>query len=97
MIDLLMVLSTKESGPVAEQLVNACVRRQKRSAVFITGDAATLAGDERYLAMFQSTDTAIVCAESWEGSSAKRKCLVELGSQTDHSRLAGEANKILSL
>jgi hypothetical protein len=97
MIDLLVVLSNKKSGPVAEQLVNACARMEKRSALFITGDAAELAGDKRYDAMFQSTGTAIVCAESWDGSASEQKCLVQLGSQTDHSRLAGEADKIMSL
>jgi len=97
MSDLLLVLSNRNSGPIAQQLVSACNRSDKRVAIFLTGDAAVLAGDNRFSTTFANAQAAIVCAESWELSASQETCLVQLGSQTDHSRLAADANNIISL
>ena len=61
-----------------------------------------LAGDADLGEQLAALETAIVCAESWHAdvdadATDSRKCCVELGSQTDHSRLVGLAKKIVSL
>jgi len=96
-IDLLVVVARVGGGPIAKQMLLACERKHKRTAIFLTGEAAVLAGDSEYSQVYSNAVAAIVCAESWHSAKLTVDCLMELGSQTDHSRLVGDAEQIVSL
>lgn len=98
--DLLVVLSQKDSAPLLKPILEAAKRKRIKVAVFLTGQGAGLACQKQLGEQLAMLDTAIVCAESWqiyENEIADAMCRVEFGSQTDHSRLVGDVQRVLSL
>lgn len=100
--ELLLVLSTEGAAPFVPPILAAAARKNLRVAIFLTGKGAALACASKLGLQFSTLENAVVCAESWQqyanlDSNAEPKCMVELGSQTDHSRLVGDASRVLSL
>lgn len=101
--DLLLVLSTRAAKPLALGLLSAAERKQLRVAVFLTGQGAVLAAYSELGRLLSNLSSAVVCTESWEACKANSEfesdseCGAELGSQTNHSQLVGNAIKVISL
>jgi hypothetical protein len=95
-IDILIVVSTPDASSYLEPLLLATLRADCKVAVFLTNDGVKLASATAYADLLNKVETAVVCSDSWANHANGESCTVTLGSQTDHSQLAGCANKIIS-
>ncbi len=96
-LELLIIISTPESGDIANELGKAARRRDINWAVFFTNDGVLTLADREFAKTVSSASQAIVCQESWQHHMAACDCPVELGSQTNNSALASKAQHIVSL
>lgn len=96
-VELLLVVSRAESDTIVLPLLNAAIRQGVTAAVFLTSEGSRLAVEPWFGALAEKCHSAIVCAESLNGWTDESRSLVTLGSQTDHSRLAAQAARIVSL
>ena len=96
-MNLLFVVAHGESGAYLRGLTDACWRNDVKYSVFFTGDGVrTLFGPE-IAASAGSAAEAVVCEHSWSQTMKGRTCPLALGSQTDHSRMLGAADRVVSL
>ena len=93
---LLITVTRPNSEPILRNLLQACARKACEVCVFFTGQGVHLLEDEGVLTALAEAVEAVACAESWK-ESFQHDCPVTSGSQTDHSRLIGEAQHVLSL
>ncbi len=96
-MDLLIVVSHPDAGPIITPLAKACGRAGLKWAAFFTNDGvATLMNDDLVDALKSASDAA-VCQESWALHLNGKKCPITLGSQTTNSALVSQTNRVLSL
>ncbi len=95
-MDLLLVLSSRESGAIATGLMRALDRAGARVECFLTNDGVELLNHPEFLTAIAGAARAVACEHSWNlhGSG---DCPVERGSQTIHSSMMGEAKRVISL
>lgn len=95
-MDVLLVLTSRESGPIATGLIRALDRAGARWQCFFTNDGVELLNHPEFLTAIAGTARAVTCTHSWDiyGSG---DCPVERGSQTIHSSMMGEASRVISL
>ena len=95
-MDVLLVLSARDSGPTVTGLVRALDRAGAHWECFITNDGVELLNRPEFLAAIAGSARAVACEHSWDihGSG---DCPVERGSQTIHSSMMGEASRVVSL
>ena len=93
---LLITVTRPNSEPILRNLLQACGRKACEVCVFFTGQGVHSLEDEGVLTALAEAAEAVACAESWK-ESFQHDCPVTSGSQTDHSRLIGEAQHVLSL
>ena len=94
---MLLITITQPNGEfILRNLLQACARKACEVCVFFTGQGVHLLEDEGVLTALAEAAEAVACAESWK-ESFQHDCPVTSGSQTDHSRLIGEAQHVLSL
>lgn len=91
------VVSTRGSASVLAPLLGACCRRGIDWGCFFTNDGVKVLADAAVLEHLSVATRAVVCDASWTRYMAGRDCPVELGSQTDHSAMLGEARRVVSL
>jgi len=96
-LNILLVVSSSRCAHVFIPLLQALKRKKVSVAVFLTGSGAHLLNDQHVVDLIEHSKEAVVCSESWQQHSTEKKCPVSLGSQTDHSRLVGEASRVISL
>ncbi len=96
-MELLIIISSRDSGPIVTPLAAACGRSGISWAAFFTNDGVATLVDENLVKALGSASKAIACQESWNEHMAKNHCPIELGSQTGNSALVGTAKKVLSL
>lgn len=96
-MQLLIVVSTPQAGPILVGLIEACRRRGAECGVFFTNDGVKSLGDAAVRTVMRWADRAVVCENSWDRHMEGQNCPVERGSQTDNSLMAGHASKIVSL
>jgi len=97
-MDLLITVSNASSGNILVPLLQACVRRGCSWQVFLTHEGVKVLDRTDVAELLQSyRDSAIVCHDSWLQYSPDRDCPVTVGSQTNHSAMAGRAKRIVSL
>ncbi len=96
-MNLLIVISTAQSGPIADALGRAAQRAGITWGVFFTNDGVCTLSDQNFVETINGASKAIACAESWQQHMGEAACPVEAGSQTNNSALVGEAEHIVSL
>ncbi len=96
-MELLIVISTPQSAPIARGLGDAALRAGIGWGVFLTNDGVRVLSDPAIARTLSKATSAYVCKESWKKHMGDDECPVELGSQTHNSELAGEAKRIVSL
>lgn len=96
-LKLLIIVSTSKSGDIANKLGKAALRRGITWAVFFTNDGVQALTDKEFAKTVSLASQAIACQESWQHYMPTSDCPVELGSQTNNSKLAGKAEHIVSL
>lgn len=95
--DVLLVITSRDSGKIVMPLLHALKRKSVSTAVFITGNGAQILNDSDAVKTLKQWPEVVVCSESWQQSGGGETCPVTLGSQTDHSRLMGIASRVVSL
>ena len=93
---LLITVSRPRSESVLKNLLGACRRKTCDVSVFFTGRGVQLLEDNEVLHALGDIKEAVACADSWKAS-YQFDCPLTSGSQTDHSRLIGEAQHVVSL
>ena len=96
-MDILIIVSNSESGPIASALALAASRAHASWGVFFTNDGVRILGDDAVVAAMQGAKNAVACHESWCTYMAEKLCPVEEGSQTNNSALVAQAARIISL
>jgi len=93
---LLITVSRPRSEFILRNLLGACRRKAYDVSVFFTGRGVQALEDNEVLGALGDIKEAVACTDSWKAS-YQFDCPVTSGSQTDHSRLIGEARHVVSL
>jgi hypothetical protein len=96
-IDLLIIVSIAESGPVLLPLARACRRRGLHWTCFFTNDGVRVLEDPAIVEAIKYADAPIACEHSWTRYAGDRTCPITLGSQTDNSAVVARARKVIGL
>lgn len=96
-MEILFIVSTPKSGAIFAGLANAALRREVCWGAFFTNDGVCCLADPELGDVIARATQAIACAESWQAHMGSAPCPIELGSQTNNSRLVGGAHHIVSL
>ncbi len=98
-MDVLIVVSTQAAADIFAGLAAACERSNCQWSVFFTNDGVLTLKDEAIDTLSRSATNAIACHDSWSRYCGEHDAPVnvQMGSQTNHSELAGIAKRIVSL
>ncbi len=97
-MDLLITVSNPASSSILAPLLRACVRRGCSWQVFLTHEGVKVLANNDVLQLLQvHSENAVVCHDSWQQFGSGGDCQVTVGSQTNHSEMAGRAKRIVSL
>ena len=94
---LLFVVAHGASGACLRGLSAACRRNAVAFSVFFTGDGVRTLSAAGTVEHARHAAEAVVCEHSWRQVMKGRTCPLALGSQTDHSRMLGYADRVVSL
>ncbi|HCA26477.1 MAG TPA: hypothetical protein DEP05_02335 [Betaproteobacteria bacterium] len=93
----LFLVTAPDAARILVPLVRACRRQGAPWACFLTHDGVRVLERDDVRAIITDAIRAVACEYSWERFMGTQACPVELGSQTDHSIMVGEAARIVSL
>ena len=96
-MNLLFVITHGESGACLRGLADACRRNGAAYSVFFTGDGVRALSAPHTVERAEHASEAVVCEHSWSQVMQDETCPLALGSQTDHSRMLGCADRVVSL
>ena len=96
-MNLLFVVAHGASGACLRGLSAACRRNGVAFSVFFTGDGVRTLSVPDTVDHARHASEAVVCEHSWSQSTMDGACPLSLGSQTDHSRMLGRADRVVSL
>ena len=98
-MSLLFVVTHPQSGACLAGLGAACIRKRVDFSLFFTGDGViTLHRNRQCLEdILNHAKEAVACEFSWRQKMNDHTCPITQGSQTDHSRMLGLAEKVVSL
>lgn len=97
-MDLLITVSNSNSGALLAPLLRACIRRGCEWQVFLTCEGVRVLQETELAALVQPyREHTIACHDSWQQFGTASECPVTIGSQTNHSEMAGRAKRVLSL
>ena len=96
-MNLLFVVAHGESGAYLRGLTAACRRNGVEFSVFFTGDGVRSLSAPDTVERARHASEAVVCEHSWSLLMKAGTCPLALGSQTDHSRMLGCADRVVSL
>jgi len=96
-MNLLFVVAHGESGAYLRGLSAACRRNGVAFSVFFTGDGVRTLSTPDTVERARHASEAVVCEHSWSRLMKGGACQLSLGSQTDHSRMIGCADRVVSL
>ena len=96
-MDLMFVISNPEAGTYLGPLLAACERRGLHWSCFFTNDGVRAVMHDKVRSLLPRAAQAAVCGDSWKRFMGDADCPIEVGSQTEHSALVAEAEKIVSL
>ena len=93
---LLITVTQPDSENILKNILQACSRTACAVSVFFTGQGVQSLANHDVLTALSEAAEAVACADSWK-EFFEHDCPVISGSQTDHSRLIGEATQVMSL
>ncbi len=96
-MELLIIISTPSSTPIALGLARAANRAGIKWAVFFTNDGVNILQRPDVAEAMAGATTAVACQESWQSFMGDLPCPVQLGSQTNNSLLVSQTRRIISL
>lgn len=96
-MELMIIVSSREASPILAGLARACNRRGLEWACFCTSHGVQVLGDHGVRQALEKATNSMACELSWSRYMGDARCPVELGSQTEHSALAGRAARVVSL
>ena len=96
-MEILLMLTHPDAGPVAAGLARACDRAGIEWGVFVTNDGVRALADSATAEALGRAPRAIVCQESWSAHMQGAPCPLTEGSQTNNSALVAEAARVVSL
>ena len=94
---ILFIVAHGASGGYLRGLSGACRRQEVEFFVFFTGDGVRALSDSAVVDCAGHAAEAVVCDHSWGLTMHGAPCPLTLGSQTDHSRMLGYADRVVSL
>jgi len=96
-MNIVITVSRNESRGLVCGLTRACRRNNVDYSLFFTGAGIGTLDDAAVIECSTFASEAIACEFSWEEQRAREQCPVEIGSQTDHSRLLKTADRLVTL
>ena len=93
----LFIVAHEDSGGYLCGLSGACRRKGVEFSIFFSGDGVRVLYDPAVVACAGYAAEAVVCEHSWSQAMERQSCPLTLGSQTDHSRMLGSADRVISL
>ena len=96
-MNLLFVVAHGGAGACLRGLSAACRRNGVAFSLFFTGDGVRALSVPATVERARHASEAVVCEHSWSQVMEGRACPLALGSQTDHSRMLGCADRVVSL
>lgn len=97
-MDVMVHVTTPESGPIASPLMRALSRAGIDWGCFVTNDGVRLLRDDAFVTALAGARRAVVCEHSWEKAGGTAPdCPIELGSQTINSAMMADAARLISL
>lgn len=94
---LLFVISHPKTGDALKGLIGACRRDRISFDCFFTGEGVGQIHDLETINLLGDAEQAIVCEYSWDKEFPEHQAPIERGSQTDHSKMIGVADRVVSL
>ncbi len=95
-MNVLFVVTHPNAAPYLHGLSGACARSGVAFSVFFSGDGVRSLLDPNVLQSMSHAHETVACEHSWNQKTSQ-PCPVTLGSQTDHSRMIGSAERVVSL
>ncbi len=97
--NILFVISHPDASTYLIGMGAAAIRKGIEFSLFFTGDGVAVLtnSDHGLQKTLDAANEAIACEHAWKNRQGKSNCPVVLGSQTDHSRMVGALNKVVSL
>jgi hypothetical protein len=97
MMDVLLVITTRNSGRIAIPLMQGLSRAGVNWGCFFTNDGVELIKLTACQEAVKLAKRAVVCEHSWDTLSNGAYCSVEMGSQTINSSMMTETSRVISL
>ncbi len=95
-MDVLLLITTRDSAPVATGLAAALTRAGAAWGCFLTNDGVELLRDPAFTELLPNSLRAAVCEHSWERAGGG-DCPIELGSQTINCEMMAGAARVVGL
>ena len=96
-MNVLFIVAHGASGAYLRGLSGACRRKDVEFSIFFTGDGVRALSDAAVVDCAGHAAEAVVCDHSWGLAMQGAPCPLTPGSQTDHSRMLGSADRVVSL
>jgi hypothetical protein len=96
-MDVLFEVSSERARSVLLPAARACARKSLTWSCFFTHHGVRNLADPELVTLLAEAQSAVACEHSWTNFMGRAECPVELGSQTDNSRLVAEAARVVSL
>lgn len=96
-MNILFVVAHPDAAHALVGLADACGRADVHYSCFFTGDGVRLLQDGGVLSIAAAAGRAVVCEYSWARHFSQQEPPIEQGSQTDHSAMIGDAERVVSL
>lgn len=96
MMDVMILVSTRDSGTILNGLAGALSRAGAAWGCFLTNDGVELLNDAEIVEALAASTWVNACEHSWHRFGTG-DCPVELGSQTQNSMMIGDAKRVISI
>ena len=96
-MEILLVITTRNSGKIAIPLMQGLSRMGVDWGCFFTNDGVELINNHECQKALELAKKAVVCEHSWSILGNRNDCPAELGSQTINSSMMTEVNQVISL
>jgi len=96
-VKLLIVISAPTPAVVLVGIAGACQRKDLSYSCFVTGAGVQSLREPDVVNALKGAARSVVCEYSWSRYFPDLTAPIEEGSQTDHSAMIGEANRVISL
>ena len=96
-MDILFEATSEGAAAILLPLTSACDRAGVSWGCFFTDDGVLSRSNKDVVEMVKTAGTSIICENSWEKHMGERECPIKIGSQTNNSEFAGEADEVINI